>query len=172
MLFKNGELVVRKLEWKDNHLLAKWLSDPLVLEYYEGRDNPFNLEKVNKEFYQRENGEIGCIVEFEKVEIGYIQFYQLDNETRKLYGYVDVPDVIYGIDQFIGEINYWNRGIGTLLVKTMVEYLVEQKNVDRVVMDLKLGMREPFAVMKSVVLKGLSFYLKMNFMKGSIEIVG
>ncbi|WP_019639832.1 hypothetical protein [Paenibacillus fonticola] len=69
-------------------MLAKWLSDPLVLEYYEGRDNSFDLEKVNKKFYQRKNGVIGCIVEFENVEIGYIQFYQLDNETRKLYGYV------------------------------------------------------------------------------------
>jgi len=100
---------------KDNHLLAKWLSEPLVLEYYEGRDNSFDLEKVNKKFYQRKNGVIGCIVEFENVEIGYIQFY--------------------GIDQFIGEIKYWNRGIGTLLVKSMVEFLIVQKHADRVVMD-------------------------------------
>nr|WP_306428723.1 GNAT family N-acetyltransferase [Robertmurraya siralis] len=67
--------------------------------------------------------------------MGYTQYYQLDNETRNLYGYVDVPDIIYGIDQFIGEIEYWNRGIGTLLVKSMVEFLVEQKQADRVVMD-------------------------------------
>ncbi|PAE20829.1 GNAT family N-acetyltransferase [Bacillus sp. 7504-2] len=135
MLFQNGKLLVRKLELKDNYLLAKWLSDPLVLEYYEGRDNPFDLEKVNKKFYQCKNGVIGCIVEFENIEIGYTQYYQLDNETRNLYGYVDVPDIIYGIDQFIGEIEYWNRGIGTLLVKSMVEFLVEQKQADRVVMD-------------------------------------
>ncbi|GIN63772.1 hypothetical protein J27TS8_37650 [Robertmurraya siralis] len=45
MLFQNGKLLVRKLELKDNYLLAKWLSDPLVLEYYEGRDNPFDLER-------------------------------------------------------------------------------------------------------------------------------
>lgn len=135
MLFRNGKLLVRLLEWKDNFLLAKWLSNPLVLEYYEGRDNPFDLEKVKKEFYQRKDGVIGCIVEFDNMEIGYIQFYQLDNEERKLYGYEGVPDVIYGIDQFIGEINYWNRGIGTLLVKSMVTFLVEQKQADRVVMD-------------------------------------
>ncbi|MFF2092404.1 GNAT family N-acetyltransferase [Paenibacillus sp. NPDC058174] len=133
MLFQNGKLLVRKLELKDNYLLAKWLSDPIVLEYYEGRDNPFDLEKVNKKFYQRD--EIGCIVVFENVEIGYIQYYQLDKESKELYGYAEVPDIIYGMDQFIGKTEYWNRGIGTLLVKSMVEFLVKQKQADRVVMD-------------------------------------
>ncbi|MDO7269289.1 GNAT family N-acetyltransferase [Shouchella clausii] len=135
MLFQNGKLLVRQLESKDNFLLAKWLSDPLVLKYYEGRDNPFDLEKVNKKFYQHEIGVYRCIVEFDNIEIGYIQFYRLDHEERKLYEYVDIPDVIYGMDQFIGETNYWNRGIGTLLVKSMVAFLVEQKQADRVVMD-------------------------------------
>ncbi|MGM7684759.1 hypothetical protein ACSVDA_21865 [Cytobacillus sp. Hm23] len=52
MLFQKGKLKVRQLELKDNILLAKWLSNPIVLKYYEGRDNPFNVEKVNMEFYQ------------------------------------------------------------------------------------------------------------------------
>lgn len=135
MLFQNGKLIVRELEKRDNLLLVKWLSDLSVLEFYEGRDNPFDLEKVNKTFYERENSLVRCIVEFENVEIGYIQFYPVDAEERDLYGYAEVLDVIYGMDQFIGELDYWNRGIGTLLVTSMVEYLVEQKLADRVVMD-------------------------------------
>ena len=43
MLFQSGNLKVRELEEKDKFLLLKWLSNPLVLEFYEGRDNPFNL---------------------------------------------------------------------------------------------------------------------------------
>lgn len=135
MIFQKGKLIVRELEIKDGPLLAKWLSDPRVLEFYEGRDNPFDLEKVNQTFYQRENGVVRCIVEFENVEIGYIQFYLVDDEERELYGYDEVPDRIYGMDQFIGEPEYWNRGIGTALVSSMVEYLLEQKQADRVVMD-------------------------------------
>ncbi len=87
MLFQNGHLKVRKLEDRDKSLLAKWLSDPRVLEFYEGRDNPFDLDKVQKVFYDSEDDEVKCIVEFEGNEIGYIQFYQLDNETKKDYGY-------------------------------------------------------------------------------------
>lgn len=133
MLFQNGNLKVRKLEEKDNYLLAKWLSDPSILEFYEGRDNPFDLDKVNKVFYTSEDDEVICIVEFEGNEIGYIQFYKLDNETKKEYGYLD--ENIYGTDQFLGEVEYWNKGIGTLLVTSMVKFLIEDKKADRVVMD-------------------------------------
>lgn len=133
LLFQNGNLKVRKLEEKDNYLLARWLSNPSVLEFYEGRDNPFDLDKVNKVFYDSEDDEFKCIVEFDGNEIGYIQFYQLDDETKKEYGYYDGN--IYGADQFIGEIEYWNKGIGTLLVTSMVKFLIEHKKADRLVMD-------------------------------------
>jgi aminoglycoside 6'-N-acetyltransferase len=133
MLFNNGNLKVRKLEKKDNVLLAKWLSDPSVLEFYEGRDNPFDLDKVNEVFYAPEDEEVKCIVEYEGNEIGYIQFYQLDNETKKEYGYLDKN--VYGTDQFIGEIEYWNKGIGTLLVTSMIHFLTEEKKAEIIVMD-------------------------------------
>lgn len=133
MLFQNGKLKVRKLEKQDAPLLARWLSDPTVLEFYEGRDNPFDLDKVHQAFYSSDDDEVKCMVEFEGNEIGYIQFYPLDSATKKEYGYSD--ETIYGVDQFIGETDYWNKGIGTLLVTSMVTYLIEQKGADRVVMD-------------------------------------
>lgn len=135
MLFQNDSLKVREIEEKDSYLLARWLSDPQVLEFYEGRDNPFDLDKINEAFYSPEDNEVKCIVEFGGTEIGYIQFYQLDDETKKVYGYLNDDVKIYGTDQFIGEVEYWNKGIGTLLVTSIVTYLVKNKNADRVVMD-------------------------------------
>ncbi|MFB4169365.1 GNAT family N-acetyltransferase [Virgibacillus sp. JSM 102003] len=135
MLFQNNNLIVREIEEKDKHILAKWLSDPQVLEFYEGRDNPFDLDKVMKEFYTSEDDVTKCIVEFEGTGIGYIQFYQLDGETKKVYGYHNEEENIYGTDQFIGEAAYWNKGIGTLLVSSMISYLIQNKKADRVVMD-------------------------------------
>jgi aminoglycoside 6'-N-acetyltransferase len=133
MLFHNGDLKVRKLEEKDNVLLAKWLSDPSVLEFYEGRDNPFDLDKVNEVFYASEDDEVKCIVEYDGNDIGYIQFYQVDDETKKEYGYLN--ENVYGTDQFIGEVEYWNKGIGTLLVTSMIKFLIEHKKADRIVMN-------------------------------------
>lgn len=57
----------------------------------------------------------------------------MDDETKKEYGYV--TGNIYGIDQFIGEKEYWNKGIGTLLVTSMVQFLFQQEKADKVVMD-------------------------------------
>ncbi|GGH77173.1 aminoglycoside 6'-N-acetyltransferase [Pullulanibacillus pueri] len=135
MLYKKDKLVIRKLKEADKNLLVKWLSDPCVLQYYEGRDRPHDLEMVTAHFYHRPSNVTGCIIEFEGHSIGYIQFYPIDEEEREEYGYQDVDEKIYGTDQFIGEVGYWNSGIGQQLVRSMIEYLVEKEKVDRVVMD-------------------------------------
>ncbi|WP_191560347.1 GNAT family N-acetyltransferase [Metabacillus idriensis] len=131
MLIKAGQLSVRKLETRDRHLLAKWLTNPKVLEFYEGRDTPFNLQRVQEKFYDRDNGVHRNVIVYEGSRIGYIQFYNISDKERQLYGYKD--EIVIGMDQFIGEHDYWNRGIGQLLVYTMSEYLLE--SADLVVMD-------------------------------------
>ncbi|MFC0190079.1 GNAT family N-acetyltransferase [Fictibacillus aquaticus] len=135
MLFQNGKLSVRILEKEDAHLLAKWLCDPGVLEFYEGRDNPFDLDRVEREFYNPDEDGVLCIVEFDGVPAGYIQFYHVTVEDRMRFGYEDPSEVIYGMDQFIGETELWNKGVGTILVQGMVKYLKDMRRADRVVMD-------------------------------------
>ncbi|OQA79909.1 MAG: Bifunctional AAC [bacterium ADurb.Bin243] len=46
-----------------------------------------------------------------------------------------MQETIYGMDQFIGEPDHWNRGIGTLLVTSVVQYLAIKCGADRIVMD-------------------------------------
>ncbi|ASN06407.1 GNAT family N-acetyltransferase [Virgibacillus necropolis] len=134
LLFEKEAIRVRHLQSDDKQLLVKWLSTPSVLEYYEGRDNPFDLEKVNKDFYSLDNGVSKFLVLYEGINIGYIQYYQVNDKTSSINDYSE-DETNFGIDQFIGETEYWNKGIGTLLVSSMVEYLVEQKQAERVVMD-------------------------------------
>lgn len=135
MLLKANQLIVRKLERKDDIFLAKWLSDANILTYYEGKDNPFDLEKVNKKFYDVNGDKTRCIIEYDGLSIGYIQFYPLKPDDRIAFDYNDDTDIIYGLDQFIGESNYWNKGIGTKLILAMKEYLVNEKQADILVMD-------------------------------------
>ncbi|WP_068616193.1 GNAT family N-acetyltransferase [Paenibacillus tuaregi] len=137
MLFQNGRLKVRELEAEDSSVLVKWLSNPAVLEFYEGRDNPFDLDKVISVFYASGDEEVRCIVEYDDQAIGYIQFYTLDDKTKEKYGYGAgcENESIYGIDQFIGEDEYRDKGIGTLLVTSMTRFIIDDKKADRVVMD-------------------------------------
>ncbi|MCI3919440.1 acetyltransferase [Paenibacillus sp. TRM 82003] len=133
MLFHKDNLGIRALLEEDAPLLVKWLSNPKVLEYYEGRDRTHDLDLVVKHFYEERDEITQCIIVYEGQDIGYVQFYPISKEERELYGYtVDV--VVYGMDQFIGETDLWNKGIGTTLVISVRDYIISQ-GVDIVVMD-------------------------------------
>ncbi len=122
---KNGKLTIRPLVNDDAFYLLKWLSNPSVLEFYEGRDQPFTLEQVMETYFLEEEGLLRYIFTYEDQPIGYIQTYTVEDEMAKTFG----------MDQFIGETDYWNKGIGTILIHTMVNYLVNSMSAERIIMD-------------------------------------
>lgn len=135
MIFcKTGELIIRSLEHADKKFLVKWLSDSKVLEHYEGRDNIYDENMVEKKFYTSSK-KTRCIIEYLDEPIGYIQFYRIGEEQYEEYGYTDIHSIIYGIDQFIGETKYWEQGIGTMLMKEIVRFLVTEMDVQKIVLD-------------------------------------
>lgn len=131
---RSGDLSVRPLTEADAGLLVKWLSDPQVLAYYEGRDRPHDLALVQEHFYVEAEGEQRCIIEYQEEPIGYIQYYAI-GEEREEYGYENLTSRMYGMDQFIGETDYWNKGIGTKLIQAMVDYLHAEEQADILIMD-------------------------------------
>ncbi len=135
MFLQNGRLAIRELIEEDKQLMVKWLSDPEVLQYYEGRDRPADLAQVEEDFFGEAGDESRCLILYEKNPIGYVQFYPIGDEEREIYGYFDALNTIYGMDQFIGEVSYWNKGIGTQLVEMVVNYLFTDRKADRIVMD-------------------------------------
>lgn len=46
MLFQKENLLVRYVTKDDAPIISKWLTNPEILQYYEGRDNPQSVEKV------------------------------------------------------------------------------------------------------------------------------
>lgn len=134
-LYTHGGITVRLLTEADAPLLVKWLSDPKVLEYYEGRDRPQNLEMVMRHYFDRTQEITQSIVQYEDRDIGYIQYYPIDEDERKEFGYEDFTGSVYGMDQFIGEVDCWNKGIGTRLIASMVNHLRTAENAEKIVMD-------------------------------------
>lgn len=139
-LIENGDIHIRKMKdyAMDYSLMAKWLSTNEVLDYYEGRSNSFDLEKVIKKFAPRVKGEeavVPCIIEYNQKAIGYIQYYRIEPDDVG-YG-INMKNyrLPYGIDLFIGETDYWNKGVGTIVVKSMITYLFKDENADVVFID-------------------------------------
>jgi aminoglycoside 6'-N-acetyltransferase len=131
-----GDLEIRPLTDEDAPILHKWLNDPRVLAYYEGRDRPHDMDMVRERFLRNTdlNGVLGCLVTWTGSPLGYVQIYPVLGEALTLYGYP--PDYrIYGMDQFLGEPDLWNKGIGTLLVESVTDWLFQECKADRVVMD-------------------------------------
>lgn len=136
MIFcKTEKLIIRSLEKRDKSMIVKWLSDDNVLKYYEGRDNPFDKKMVEDKFYAKDSDVTRCIIEFSNIPIGYIQFYLIDEEEWREYGYEEFKGDIFGMDQFIGETRYWGQGIGKELMKAMINFLIKEKAASKIVLD-------------------------------------
>lgn len=136
MILKN-DLLIRLMNDNDFEIMVKWLNDQSVLEFYE--EPPSNIDMVIKKYGPRVEGKhyvIPCIVEYKKEPVGYIQYYELQEDELKRYGY-SANQNIYGIDQFIGETQLWGKGIGTTMILMMLNYLSKNKGASSVVLEVK-----------------------------------
>jgi aminoglycoside 6'-N-acetyltransferase len=130
VIASDGELVIRLMRDADDDYdrMSRWLSDPRVLEYYEGRDQPSDRAAVQAKFGPRvllPDNVTPCILECAGEPIGYVQFYPLDEPELTEYELAG-EDSAFGFDLFIGEPDRWGRGIGTRTVSLVVRHLFEE----------------------------------------------
>ncbi|CAM4384878.1 2-aminoglycoside phosphotransferase [Bacillus manliponensis] len=139
MLFQSGKISVQHVTLQDAERLSNWLTNPEVLAFYEGRDKPQSLEQVRAHYiHDDKSHEHRCIVEYEGNAIGYIQLYPVDEEWKALYGY-EKEEHVWGMDQFIGDVTYWNKGIGTKLVEATITYVIEEIGAEAIAMDPRVS---------------------------------
>jgi aminoglycoside 6'-N-acetyltransferase len=142
MLVIKDEIKLRLMrdDKQDYLLMEKWRSDEEVLKFYGGRDYPYDLKKVVETYQPRILGEeplIPCIFSYKNIEIGYLQYYalnQLPPHIKQMYS-LEKTDNIYGIDLFIGETKYWNQGIGTKLLSAVINYIFTEVHAVKIVID-------------------------------------
>jgi len=142
ILIQHGEIALRLMQddLQDYQLLSKWLTDPTVLEFYEGRDNPHPLSRIVEEYSPkllRQEQVTPCFILYQTQPIGYLQYYHVTEADRDSYGGYgrDENSQLYAIDLFIGESRYWNQGIGTTVLSAALSYLFEDIRADRVLID-------------------------------------
>lgn len=120
--------------------MAKWLSTPEVLAFYEGRDKSYSIEDIIKKFgprARRKEEVIPCIIAYKQQPIGYIQYYPTDPKDYDIEG-IDVGEQykkIIAMDLFIGETSYWNKGLGTIVIQEMVRYLLSEEGAESIWID-------------------------------------
>ena len=135
MRIEDGRITIRDFSESDLPLMLKWLTDGRVLEYYEGRDVRFTKETLSAHFLEELPDGFRVIIEYGNVPIGYGQIYQLSGDMFDEYDYPEDGSVVFAMDQFIGEPDYWNQGIGTAFLQMMTAYLKNCKAADCVLLD-------------------------------------
>lgn len=119
-------------------------------------------------FFTSDLKETRCIVKFEDFDIGYIQFYELEQQDLINFG-LDQSEIIYGTDQFIGETKYWNNRIGQLLMQSMIDYLTEQKGADLIVVDPQTWNARAIACYEKVGFKKVKLLPKHEWHEGKFR---
>lgn len=133
MMWKDGSAIVRELRSEDAPLLLQWLSNPEVLAFYEGRDVRFTPEMIREKFF---DGELSrCIVEWEGKPAGYIQFYPVEGEDRLEYQFTGPEQIVFAMDQFLGEPELWGKGIGRRFIRLILTHLFEEYGAQAVLLD-------------------------------------
>ncbi len=141
-LYKIDNILIRKMEdsKSDYMLMTKWLSTPEVLDYYEGRNNSYDYNKIVNKFAPRVQGiqkVIPCIIQIDEMPVGFIQFYKTNARDYEINHVliIDEKTVFCSLDIIIGEVSFWNKGIGTKVISGMIKYIFESQNVDAIYID-------------------------------------
>jgi aminoglycoside 2''-phosphotransferase len=135
MRVTRDDILIRDFSESDLPLMFRWLTDDTVLEFYEGRDVRYTMDTLSEKFLEEIPSGFRVIFEYKNTPIGYGQAYQLSGDMFEEYSYPDYSRNIFAMDQFIGETQYWNKGLGSSFVKLMADYLKEAKAADCILLD-------------------------------------
>lgn len=134
--------MLRAAELSDVPLLARWRSDPRILEFYGGRDKPQGETDVRQHYFRRRRDPATgryyefrpCMVETEGGPIAFVQYYRLPRRESDLFESTP-PQRTYGIDFFIGDPLLWGKGLGPRLITLARDFLRRERRAVRVVSD-------------------------------------
>jgi aminoglycoside 6'-N-acetyltransferase len=132
-LAEGDGMTIRRMrdELDDFVLLQRWRSAPHVAEWWDSAQTELDLDGVIAKYRPRtrlEDPTTACIIEVAGLPIGYIQFYPwaaYADEMREI-GF-ELPYGYWGVDIFIGERDYLDRGFGSRAVSLTHRYLVEER---------------------------------------------
>lgn len=154
------------LEFEDLEQLYRWFQTPEVKKWY-AKGIDFSREEIRTKYLPRIEGKENIpsyIVSFKGNRIGFIQYYGLNNflpEGISEYSHPlfskHVPEEIAGIDLFIGDGAYLDKGIGSAIITEFLMKMVFPK--------YKMAVVDP----ELENLRAIKAYEKAGFSRFSIE---
>lgn len=140
---RSGRLAIDAYEGsdRDDGLLAGWLSDRRVLEWFEGRDRPHDRQMIRANYGPEALAAAqvqAAIFSDNGWPLGYLRWYPMSTVVDE-YDWRDDPTDVWAADIFIGDPNRWGRGLGSAALALLVEHLMVAERARRVVVDPWVG---------------------------------
>ena len=112
-------------------LLYKWCADPEVLYWTEGGEDivrSYDEETVHDIYGGVSQNALCFLIEANCIPIGecWLQKMNLLNVKKMYHEALDVRR----IDMCIGEKDYWNKGIGSIFIKMLMDFAFNSEHVD------------------------------------------
>lgn len=132
---KHESIAFRPLTEADLPLMADWLSRPHLQKWWRKGDvTPEGLRDKYLPRIKHEDDAIPFIVLVDENPTGYIQYYRIHPEDQDWWP--DHPgDGVWGIDQFIGDEENLNKGMGSGFIAAFVQQLFENPEIKEIRVD-------------------------------------
>lgn len=131
----NPKISFKPLSENDLVLLHRWFQVPHVKRWY-ARNKEYSLQMIKDEYLNRINNNFipNFIIYSDDKPIGYIQLYHVSyslpdgvaNYQHSLFSEFNLEDIA-GIDLFIGDVEYLNKGYASAALKHFIATYVKDK---------------------------------------------
>ncbi|HVT01353.1 MAG TPA: GNAT family N-acetyltransferase [Patescibacteria group bacterium] len=125
-MIDDKKISFRKLEIEDLSLMQKWLSEPHVHEWYD-KDKDNSMEEVSKRYGPKAKDNHltdSYVVYYEKIPVGYIQTYRVNDYWSDFGKYVGYDDHTASVDLFIGDPTFMGKGLGSAMLRKFLKEIV------------------------------------------------
>ncbi len=149
------------LKNSDLELLCDWLEKPHVLEWW---NDHLTREEIKEKYGKRIGDDVVCpyIAYLNNKPIGFIQYYYA-NKVGDGWWPNEVGGTV-GIDQFIGEADFINRGYGTHMIEQFLVKLFSDPAIKKIITDPDKNNRRAIRCYEKV---GFCFSHETNTPEGS-----
>jgi RimJ/RimL family protein N-acetyltransferase len=153
MKLEGGKIYLKPSSVKYAEVYTKWINDPDVIRHT--TIVPVTLEEEMKWLKKRETDKteevFSIFTKEDDTIIGNVGCHELDNPDRNF---------VLGI--IIGEKEYWGKGYGTDAFKTIIKYMFDERNANKLSLDVFAGNKAAKHVYEKCGFKEVGKIKKMN----------
>lgn len=114
----------KRISISDLEYMHKWLNCDYVIEWYSKKLWAFKeIEEKYIPYINNEQPTQGYIILYSNIPIGYIQTYKI-HDYPDYAKFVDISENASGLDVFIGEHEYFHKGLGKHIISRFLKEII------------------------------------------------